>query len=116
MPPHDAHPDATIALTAAGVTVLIDATAGRLPAVVHWGPELPGLDAGTAAALVGASRPVVGSNNIQPAPRVSVLPEHHTGWTGRPGLRGSRAGRDWSPSFTTRSIMVDGAAASGFVA
>ena len=48
------------------------------------------------------------------APRVAVLPEHHTGWTGRPGLRGSFAGRDWSPAFTTRSIALNGNAISGF--
>ncbi len=106
--------DATVALTAAGVTVLIDGTAGRLPAVVHWGHELSDLDAGQADALVGGSVPVVGSNNAALAPRVAVLPEHHTGWTGRPGLRGSFAGRDWSPAFTTHSIALNGNAISGF--
>ena len=30
--------------TAAGVTVLIDAGGGRLPAIVHWGHELPAAD------------------------------------------------------------------------
>jgi alpha-galactosidase len=113
---HDDRTDTTIALTAAGVTVLVDARAGRLPAVVHWGHELPRLDAATAAALITAAGSVVGSNNVEPVPRVSVLPEHHTGWTGRPGLRGSRGGRGWSPVFTPRSITVDGAPASGFVA
>src|SRR5512132_1746666 len=60
MPPQDHdRPDATVALTAAGVTVLIDAGGGRLPAIVHWGHELPALDAAQAAALVAASVPVV---------------------------------------------------------
>jgi alpha-galactosidase len=112
--PSREHADATVALTAAGVTVLIDGNAGRLPAVVHWGHELSDLDAGQAEALVGGSVPVVGSNNAALAPRVAVLPEHHTGWTGRPGLRGSFAGRDWSPAFTTRSIALNGGAISGF--
>jgi alpha-galactosidase len=76
---HQERPDATVTLTAAGVTVLIDAGAGRLPAIVHWGHELPALDAAQAAALVAASEPVVGSNNVELAPRVAVLPEHHTG-------------------------------------
>lgn len=106
--------DVTLALTAAGVTVLIDVSAGRLPAIVHWGHELPALDAGQAAALVAASVPVVGSNNIEPAPRVAVLPEHHTGWSGRPGLRGSSAGRDWSPAFITRAVSLDGGVVSGY--
>ena len=112
--PSRAYADATVALTAAGVTVLIDGAAGRLPAVVHWGPELSDLDAGQAGALVGGSVPVVGSNNAALAPRVAVLPEHHTGWTGRPGLRGSFAGRGWSPAFATRSIALDGEEVAGF--
>jgi alpha-galactosidase len=106
-------PDATVTLTSAGVTLLIDAGAGRLPAIVHWGHELPGLDAAMAAALVAASEPVVGSNNVEPVPRVAVLPEHHRGWSGRPGLRGSFAGRTWSPAFTTRSVALDGVTVSG---
>jgi alpha-galactosidase len=109
-----AGPDAIIGLAAAGVSVLVDATAGRLPAIVHWGHELPGLDAATADALVSAAAPVVGSNTIDPVPRVAVLPEHRTGWSGRPGLRGSSAGRDWSPAFTTRSVRLDGADVVGF--
>ena len=115
MKPDRTSSDVTLALTAAGVTVLLDASGGRLPAVVHWGHELPPLEAEQAAALVEASVPVVGSNNIEPAPRLAVLPEHHTGWSGRPGLRGSFAGRDWSPAFTIRSVSLDGDAVSGFV-
>jgi alpha-galactosidase len=115
MPLPDRIPDAVIALTAAGVTVLIDATAGRLPALVHWGRELPGLDAAGAASVIAATVPVVGSNNLEPVPRLSILPEHRTGWTGRPGLRGSFAGSGWSPAFTTRSIRLGDEAVSGFV-
>jgi alpha-galactosidase len=105
---------ATIALTAAGVTVLIDASDGQLPAIVHWGGAIPGIDAGTAAALVAAAGAVVGSNNIDPVPRPALLPEHHLGWTGRPGLSGSRGGRSWTPAFRTRSVMLDGAPVAGF--
>jgi alpha-galactosidase len=112
-PRSQATPDATVTLTAAGVTVLIDAGGGRLPAIVHWGRELPAPDAGEAAALVAASVPVVGPNNVERPPRVALLPEHHTGWGGRPGLRGSFAGRGWSPAFATRSVSLDGRAVSG---
>ena len=106
----------TIALTAGGVTVLIDATTTGLPVVAYWGPALPGLDREQAEALLEAGIVVVGTNNIEPHPRVAVLPEHHTGWTGRPGLRGSYAGAGWSPAFVPTSVRVDGAAAGGFVA
>src|SRR3954451_15421699 len=111
---HDDRTDTTIALTAAGVTVLVDARAGRLPAVVHWGHELPPLDAATAAAPVPAAGSVVGSTNVEPVPRVSVLPEHHTGWTGRPGLRGSFAGVGWSPKFHSTAVRLDGEPVDGF--
>ena len=33
--------------------------------------------------------------------QISVLPEHASAWIGRPGLEGSRHGRDWSASFRT---------------
>jgi alpha-galactosidase len=108
--------DTTIALTADGVTVLIDVSEARLPVVAYWGPELPGLDAGQAAAILDASIMVAGTNNLEPHPRVAVLPEHRTGWTGRPGLRGSFAGIGWSPAFAATSVTVDGEAVRGHLA
>jgi alpha-galactosidase len=106
---------ALIALTAEGVDLVIDATGGRLPAIVHWGAALGAMSAEEAAALVTAAIPVIGSNNADVAPRLSVLPEHHTGWTGRPGLTGSRGGRQWSPAFAVTAILVDGVAVTGYV-
>ena len=82
---------ALIALTAEGVDLVIDATGGRLPAIVHWGAALGAMSTEEAASLVTAAMPVIGSNNADVPPRLSVLPEHHTGWMGRPGLTGSRA-------------------------
>ena len=38
----------------------------------------------------------------------AVLPEHWTGWVGRPGLRGSRGGADWSPQFTSTAVRLNG--------
>jgi alpha-galactosidase len=108
--------DTTVALTAAGVTVLIDAGGGRLPVITYWGPALPGLDARQAAAIVRASEQVTGTNNLEPHPRVAVLPEHRTGWTGRPGLSGSFAGAGWSPAFTGTTVTLDGAPVTGFTA
>ena len=80
----------TLLLTSAGTSVLLDVTGGRLPSIVSWGPDLSGLDAEDAAALVLGSVPLVGNNNVDVPVRVSVLPELSVGWTGRPGLRGSR--------------------------
>lgn len=108
--------DTVVALTAAGVTVLIEAGGGRLPVVTYWGPELPGLDAEQAAALVRAGEPVPGTNTVEPRPRVALLPEHRTGWTGRPGLSGSFAGDGWSPAFLDTAVTVDDEPVTGFAA
>ena len=104
-----------VTLQAPGVTVLIDVTAGVLPAIAHWGAELPGLDADRATALAAAALPVAGTNNLDDPPRVAVLPEHRTGWTGRPGLSGSFAGAGWSPAFTTSTVAVRHGVAGGSV-
>ncbi len=106
--------DAILQLTAAGVTVLIDAAEGQLPAIVHWGPELPVLTEDQAETLIAASVPVTGSNTVELPPRPGLLPGQHSGWTGRPGLRGSFAGTGWSPKFRTRSLTLDGTAIRGF--
>lgn len=112
----DVTADTLLALSCAGVTLLVEVTAGRLPAVVHWGPQLPDLDAGQAAALVAGAVRVIGPNCVDEPVRVAVLPEAAAGWTGRPGLRGSFAGRGWSPSFRVGQVRLDGMPVSGFVA
>lgn len=105
--------DTIVHLRAGGVSVILDARGGRLPAVVHWGVEV---EASDLAGLAAATVPVIGSNNVDVAPRVAVLPEPHTGWTGRPGLSGSFSGEGWSPRFTVREASLDGAALDGEVA
>ena len=106
---------AILHLIAAGVSVVIDATDGQLPAIVHWGAALPALTAGEAEALLGASVPVTGSNTVDLPPRPGLLPGQHSGWTGRPGLQGSFDGIGWSPKFRAHTVALDGAPVSGFV-
>ena len=115
MPHGDPTSDIHLTLTACGVGLVLHTTDGRLPAIVHWGVALPAMDADQVVALVDAAVPVIGSNNPDVAPLLSVLPEHHTGWTGRPGLIGSRAGRAWSPAFRVESVLLDGAPVVGVV-
>jgi alpha-galactosidase len=104
LPEHSS--EAIIALTASGVTVLIDVGDG-LPVITYWGPELPGLDRGQIAAIAAADVPPAGSNDIDQRPRIGLLPEHRTGFIGRPGLRGSFDGVGWSPAFTSASVRGD---------
>lgn len=100
--------NAYVTLRAEGVSVVLDLTAGRLPAVVHWGADLGELTASEVAALaLGGVHPIT-ANMVDEPIRLAILPEHHTGWVGRPGLSGSRDGRDWSPRFTTTGLAIDG--------
>ena len=100
--------DATdvVHLRRAGVSVVIRLGSGRLPQIVHWGADLGDLTAHQLEALVIAARPPMSHNLNDQVWDVSVLPEFEAGWVGRPGIEGSRGGRDWSPAFravTTRT-------------
>ena len=82
------------------VSLVIDARGDGLPRIAHWGAPLGELTETDLAALVtGLVRPVPTAAPDQPVP-LALLPEHGTGHTGRPGLRGSRAGHAWTPVFT----------------
>ncbi|MFE3452510.1 alpha-galactosidase [Nonomuraea sp. NPDC059194] len=103
----------SVQLTAGGVSIVIDLPQSRLPAIVHWGAVLPELDAAGAAGLIAASVPVAASNTPDVPPRPAIIPEHHSGWTGRPGLSGSFGGRLWSPRFRTVRADLDGVVVEG---
>lgn len=112
-----ARPDVIAHLSSSGVSLLLDITTGQLPSIAHWGAALGPLDETAARAILQANvEPVVVSVMDEPV-RLAVLPEHHTGWVGRPGLAGHRDGAAWSTRFMVRSVAVDGRAVeSGFVA
>lgn len=99
--------DALIALRAQGVSLLLDTAGGQLPAVLHWGADLGEIAAIEAASLRRAQLMPVLNNGVDEPMRVAIVPEHRTGWPGRPGLSGSRSGRDWSPSFVLRELNLD---------
>nr|WP_198423963.1 alpha-galactosidase [Microlunatus antarcticus] len=96
-------------MSAAGVSLVLDLGGAGLPRVLHWGAALPTLTDEDAVALAEASAAVVAPSSIDDPVSVALLPEHWTGWTGRPGLSGSRAGAGWSPKFTVASLALDGA-------
>ncbi|MEP6650896.1 MAG: alpha-galactosidase [Lapillicoccus sp.] len=109
------HPEsAVVQLESAGVGLVLSVPEGRLPGVVHWGAALGPLDADLARELVGAQDQLAASNTVDRPVRLALLPEGHTGWTGRPGLSGSRDGRAWSPKFAVTSVCVDGTPVEGF--
>ena len=80
---------------------MLDESAG-VPVVLHWGAPLGDVDPSTVA--VALARPQVAGGLDVVAP-VSILPEHGSGWGGRPGLAGHRkGGTAWSPRFRTTTV------------
>jgi alpha-galactosidase len=103
-------PHELVHLTAGGVSLVLDCRDDALPAVVHWGAALGPLDTDALRALADADVAPVAPNEMDDPVRLSVLPEPHRGWSGRPGLAGHRAGADWSPAFTVTALAVTDAA------
>ena len=101
-------PNAWVVLRSSGVAVVLDLTDGRLPAVVHWGADPGVVSRDDVVDLVRAGDAPVAPNLVDEPVRVALLPEHWTGWVGRPGLSGSAAGQGWSPKFVTTELRVDG--------
>ncbi|GAA4884467.1 alpha-galactosidase [Serinicoccus chungangensis] len=88
-------------LRAAGTSLVLDLADDLLPVVRHWGRDLGELSDEDLAAVVTAGRVAHGDSPFDTADQVSLLPEHARAWLGRPGVEGSRQGRDWSPAFRT---------------
>ena len=82
-----------------GTSVVLRLSDDDLPSVLHWGPDLGDVaDAALLPLLRSLGKPYVDSV-VMTQQAVSVLPRHSSGWIGRPGLLGSRAGRAWSVAF-----------------
>ena len=96
-------------LRAAGVSVVLDCRGPSLPEVLHWGTDLGELDGTFLGAAVVAATPPLASGSLDAPPGVSLVPEHSGGWFGLPGLRGHRAGTDWSPRFGLTSVEIGAA-------
>jgi alpha-galactosidase len=99
-----------IVLASEGVGVVLDVTDGRLPAVVHWGADLGEVSLADARALALGGVHSIVPNQVDEPVRLALVPELWTGWLGRPGLSGSRGGRDWTPRFTATAVRLDGRA------
>ena len=88
-------------LRADGVSVVLELADHRLPVVRHWGADLGPLSEADLSAVGLTGLVAHGDSPFDVADSVSVLPEHALAWVGRPGVEGSRSGRDWSPAFRT---------------
>ncbi len=107
---------AYISMRAAGVALLIQVAEEGMPEVVHWGAD-PGelTDSESATLSLGAASLVTG-NSVDKGLRLGIIPEGRWGWTGTPGLIGSRCGRSWSPDWRVTQVRVDGQPVVGSLA
>ncbi len=94
----DPAPGTLVHLAGTDVSVVVDVTTGA-PTILHWGAPLgAGADPATVAAAL--DRPVAAGAGVDVVAPVSLVPEHGSGYPGRPGLLGRRPdGTAWSPRF-----------------
>ena len=79
-----------------------------LPCVLHWGPDLGDLPRPALESLGTALTPPYVDSTISSQAAVALLPQHSSGWLGRPGLWGSRAGgASWSVAFDSFEHAVE---------
>ncbi len=91
----------------ARTSVIVDLLTGA-PAIRHWGARLP--DGTDVHSLVASMTRSVANGALDVESPLSVVPEHGTGFPGRPGLAGHRRrGVSWSPRFEYSShSLIDG--------
>ncbi|MBN9374950.1 MAG: alpha-galactosidase, partial [Cellulomonas sp.] len=82
-----------------GTSVVVDLRGGRLPRILHWGPDLGEATTADLVSLASSVQPTVGDSAITYPQPIPVVPQLAEGWLGRPGIAGSRRGRDFAPLF-----------------
>ncbi len=90
-----------------GTSLVLRLDARTLPCVLHWGPDLGDPSAAELDGLGLAWQVPPTDSAIYSQEAVSILPQHSTGWVGRPGLLGSRDGRAWSVAYDEVSHRVE---------
>ncbi|SDK93925.1 alpha-galactosidase [Nocardioides sp. YR527] len=79
------------------LVVRLDST--ELPCVLHWGPDLGETAVEHLPDLLRSLEMPSLDGAIYQHSWASVLPQQTSGWVGRPGLLGSRAGQAWALTF-----------------
>lgn len=87
---------------------MVDARGTGMPLIIHWGADLGDLDQTALTTLADSTVPAVPPSSIDRPLRPSILPVRAEGWTGRPGIEGSRAAGMAAPVFTLVSAEQDG--------
>ncbi|MGB8858009.1 MAG: alpha-galactosidase [Ilumatobacteraceae bacterium] len=84
--------------------VVIDESFGA-PVIVYWGAPLGDVD--PASVVAALARDAAQGGGVDVVAPISIVPEHGSGFQGRPGLHGSRSGgRAWSPRFAPVAVVA----------
>jgi alpha-galactosidase len=87
------------------VVVSMGEDGSSLPQLLYWDLDFGPLNAAELEGLRCCRNAVKTENLNESVQNLSLFPAFERGWMGRPGLIGSRAGRDWSPAF--RSLAFE---------
>lgn len=98
-----------VCLRSGGVALVLVSDEGGLPRVLHWGADPGPLTDEDVVGLTVADRWGVAPNGPDTGMVLGIVPEGRFGWSGTPGLVGSRDGADWSPEWTLVGATIDGA-------
>lgn len=95
-----------IHLRRARTSLVLDARGPGLPRVAHWGTDLGPVDPESLRQLADLTVPPVVPSSFDAPVVGSLLPEASAGWSGRPGLVGSRGRTGWSTAFELGEVTV----------
>lgn len=90
--------DTRVCVRADGVALVLVTEGDGLPWVLHWGADCGELSDDEIAALIEADRWVLAPNGPDQGLILGVVPEARFGWSGTPGLIGSREGSAGAPA------------------
>lgn len=98
---------ARIAMEAAGVSLLLQVPDDGLPEAVHWGAALGRVTPEQFDDIALGARWMFAGNSLDDPLKLGIVPEARFGWTGTPGLIGSRDGQAWSPAWKVVRTTID---------
>ena len=103
----------TVQLRRGGTSVILHVTHAGLPSVLYWGPDLGVFSDQEAGQFAASQVPFVPGAVLDEPPIVSLLPQQSEGWSGTPGLVGTRNGNVLFPQFATTAVTTQVADSDG---
>lgn len=102
----------TIHLRNGGTSVVFRLKSDAIPQVLYWGEDLGDLTPAQCEDFSKAQYSAVASGICDVPPLLSLLPQQSEGWTGTPGLEGSRNGVAKFSAFSLQDVETDAGGAN----